>query len=204
MIKDFPTIIKTERLEMRQLEPTLENAALVFDALKNEDPEDFKFNPTTAFDPQLKKNQIILPESVEDMLETMKEKTIWCTGDTYNDPGATYYIFLDDKLIGFRRIHWNESFKTLQSSEAWLVKSARHNGYAKESMDAIEKLAFVDFEANRITRQCNAMNVQSAKSIERSGFHLDGIARQSIVNPDGYFGDNMMWSKLKSEYKADA
>ncbi len=198
---EFPKILKTARLELRQLEPTMENAQLLFDVLKNENPDDFGFNPTTAFDPKLKKNQTNLPESVQDMFETMQEKEIWVKGDTYNDPGSIYYIFLDGRLIGARRLHWNESFKTMQLSEVWIIKSARGRGYAIESMEALEKLAFVDFGANRLTGQCNVLNIPSAKVLEHTGWHTDGIARQSILNPDGSYGDNMMWSKLKSEYK---
>lgn len=201
MIVGFPDSIKTQRLELRQLEPTLENAQIVFDVLRHENPDDYKYNPTTAFDPALKKKQTNLPATVEDMLQTMQEKQIWLEGDSYNSPGVIYYIFNNDKLIGLRRIHYHVNMKTVQISENWLIASARGHGFAKESMDAIEKLAFVDMGANRITRQCDTLNTASANSIKSSGFNLDGIARQSIIRDDGSFGDNMMWSKLKSEYK---
>ena len=39
----FKRDLKTERLEMRILEPTPENAKIVWDVLKNENPEDFKY-----------------------------------------------------------------------------------------------------------------------------------------------------------------
>ena len=62
----------------------------------------------------------------------------------------------------------------------------------------IERIAFENLGANRIVRQCSKDNVRSANSIKSSGFHLDGIARQSGVYPDGKLYDNMMWSKLRS------
>ena len=39
----FKKNLKTERLELRIMEPTPENAALIFDVLKNENPDDYKF-----------------------------------------------------------------------------------------------------------------------------------------------------------------
>ncbi len=70
----------------------------------------------------------------------------------------------------------------------------------KNYSDEIEKIAFGTLGANRITRQCSADNVRSANSIRSSGFHLDGTARQGGVYPDNKLYDNMIWSKLKSEY----
>ena len=64
----------------------------------------------------------------------------------------------------------------------------------------IERIAFETMDANRITRQCSKDNLRSANSIKSSGFHLDGIARQSGVYSDGKLYDNMIWSKLRSEY----
>ena len=39
----FKRNLKTQRLELRIMEPTLENATLIFDTLKNENPDDYKF-----------------------------------------------------------------------------------------------------------------------------------------------------------------
>ena len=90
--------------------------------------------------------------------------------------------------------------RTLQMATVWLVRSAWGHGFARETSDEIERIAFEKLGANRITRQCSKDNVRSANSIKSSGFHLDGIARQGGVYPDGKLYDNMMWSKLRSEY----
>ena len=42
-IKQLPRIIKTVRLEMRQLDVTHENAEIIFNAIKDENPSDFLF-----------------------------------------------------------------------------------------------------------------------------------------------------------------
>ena len=117
------------------------------------------------------------------------------------DNGVNLYIFHNGNLIGYRRLYFHDDpTKTLQMAAVWLVRSAWGNGFARETSDVIEKIAFETLGANRITRQCSADNVRSANSIRSSGFHLDGVARQGGVYPDNKLYDNMMWTKLKSEY----
>ena len=187
-IKKLPKIIKTARLEMRQLEVTPKNAQLVFDAVKNEDSADFYFNRIC--------NTNLVPVSADEMLKQMQIESQWVA-----DNGVNLYIFHNGNLIGYRRLYFHDDpTKTLQMAAVWLVRSAWGNGFARETSDVIEKIAFETLGANRITRQCSVDNVRSANSIKSSGFHLDGVARQGGVYPDNKLYDNMMWTKLKSEY----
>ena len=187
-IKQLPKIIKTARLEMRQLEPTPENAQLVFDAVKNESPADFYYNQIC--------NNSAVPSNADEMLKQMQIESQWGA-----DNGVNLYIFHNGNLIGYRRLYFHDDpTKTLQMATVWLVRSAWGHGFARETSDAIEKIAFETLGANRITRQCSADNIRSANSIKSSGFHLDGIARQGGVYFDNKLYDNMIWSKLKSEY----
>ena len=187
-IKKLPKIIKTARLEMRQLEVTPKNAQLVFDAVKNEDSADFYFNRIC--------NTNLVPVSADEMLKQMQIESQWVA-----DNGVNLYIFHNGNLIGYRRLYFHDDpTKTLQMAAVWLVRSAWGNGFACETSDVIEKIAFETLGANRITRQCSVDNVRSANSIRSSGFHLDGVARQGGVYPDNKLYDNMMWTKLKSEY----
>lgn len=187
-IKKLPKIIKTARLEMRQLEVTPETAQMIFEAVKNESPADFYFNQIG--------NTNIIPVSADEMYKQIQVEAKYTT-----ENGVNYYVFHDGKLIGYRRMFFHDdATKTLQMSAVWLVRSAWGHGFARETSDTIEKIAFETLGANRITRQCSADNIRSANSIKSSGFHLDGIARQGGVYPDNKLYDNMMWSKLKSEY----
>ena len=127
-IKKLPKVIKTERLEMRQLNATPENAKLVFDAVKNENPDNFYFNP-------IAKNAV--PKTSKEMLKKMQQE------DEYSKSnGANYYIFHNDKLIGYRRFHFfDDATKTLQMSIVWLVRSEWGKGFAKETSDKIEEIS---------------------------------------------------------------
>ena len=187
-IKKLPKIIKTERLEMRQLDVTPDNAKIVFEAVKNENPADFYYNQIC--------NNSAVPSNADEILKQMQIESQWAS-----DNGINLYIFHNGKLVGYRRSFFHDdATKTLQMATVWLVRSAWGHGFARETSDAIEKIAFETLGANRITCQCSADNVRSANSIRSSGFHLDGIARQGGVYPNNKLYDNMMWSKLKSEY----
>lgn len=187
-IKTLPKIIKTARLEMRQLEPTIENATMIFNAIKNEKAEDYHFNP-------IGHDGKIIPESADIMLQIIEKEARWVLNS-----GVIFHIFLKDNLIGYRRFFFTENNRTLRGSDTWFIKSERQKGYGRESFEAIEKIAFDELNANRCTRDCSVDNILSAKGIKASGYHLDGIARQDFVYHDGTMYDNMMWSKLKSEY----
>lgn len=187
-IKLLPKIIKTARLEMRQMEPSIENAQIIYNVLKNEIPDDYFFNP-------IAKDGKILPESVDEMLQIMEKEARWI-----KNSGIIYYIFLKDKLIGYRRFFFTENNRTMHTSDTWFIKSERQKGYGRESFEIIEKIAFNDMNANRCTRDCSVDNTLSKKSIKNAGYHLDGIARQDFTYHDGTLYDNMIWSKLKSEY----
>ena len=61
--KFFKKNLKTERLELRILEPTLENAKLVWNVLKKQNKQDFQYAPMA---------NNILPESLEETFNMMK------------------------------------------------------------------------------------------------------------------------------------
>jgi len=189
-IKNLPEVIKTPRLEMRRLMATPEIAAMIFDAVKNENPADFYFNPIGMAN--------AVPLDTDEMLRRMQ-----CIERHAGDNGTWYYVFHNGVPIGFRRFYFfdEDARRTFQMSEVWFVRSAWGQGFARETYAALEKIAFEKLGANRITRQCGTENVRSANSIRATGFHLDGVARMGGVYPDGKTYDNMMWSKLRSEYK---
>ena len=184
----FRRDLKTERLELRLLRPTQENADMVYNVLKHENPEDYKYTDYTAT------HKSRIAQSAAEVLEIMRT-------DSGYDNGCTYYVFHNNKLVGYMRIHFWETSRTLQCASVWLIKSARGHGFNKEIHDKLEDLAFNHLHVNRICRQTMAGNLSSKKSIETSGYHLDGIDRQSNRMPDGTYTDHLWYSKLVSEYK---
>jgi len=186
----FKRDFKTERLEMRVLEPTPENAKLIWNAIKNEKPADFQF---IRFSPKYDKP---LPTSSDEVLAIMQNDEKMA-----HENGMIWYVFHDGKLVGYARVHYFDSNKTLQIAAIWLVKVAWGYGFYKEIRDVLEKIAFKDLGAHRIGIQCMAGNVHSKKSIENSGYHLDGCMRDANMMPDGTWMDHLVFTKLASEYR---
>lgn len=186
----FRRDLKTKRLELRILEPTEENARLVWNAIKNENSANFKYVNWT---PEYKKP---LPESLEETLKQMQQEQ---ERDVVPN-GAVWYVFHDSKLIGHHGVFYFDNNKSMQSGNVWFVKSAQGQGFNQEIWSLLIKMAFEELGANRIMRQCMADNKQSQKSISGSGFHLDGRVRASTMMPDGTFMNQLVFTKLASEY----
>ncbi|MCQ2598839.1 MAG: GNAT family N-acetyltransferase [Alphaproteobacteria bacterium] len=182
----FKKDLETERLELRILEQNAENAKLVWNVLKTQKMSDFQYAPMT---------DDILPKSLEETCDIMKRQNQWCETN-----GVNWYIFYKNNLIGYQRIHYWENIKTVQCADVWIVRQFQGNGFNQEIHKKIEELAFDQLDANRICRQCMKDNKKSFNSIIKSGFHLDGIDRQSVIGPDGSYMDHCHFSKLKSEY----
>ena len=186
----FRKNIKTNRLELRILEPTMENAELVWNAIKGENSADFKY---IHYSPNFDKP---LPESLEETLDTMKNYA-----DAWRANGVIWYVFQNGNLIGYHGATFNKYNNTVGGGNVWFIKSAWGHGFNKEIQDKIEDLAFNELKAHRIVRQCMAENTRSQKSISSSGFHLDGRLRDFCLLPDGTYMDHLVFSKLAREYK---
>ena len=187
--KLFKRDLKTERLEMRILEPTPENAKIVWDVLKNENPEDFQF---IRFSP---KYDTPLPKSSDEVLVIMQNDA-----KMMGENGVVWYVFHENKLVGYARVHYWDNNKTLQIAAVWLVKSAWGYGFYKEIREAVEKIAIEDLGVHRIGIQCMGGNIRSKSSIEHGGYHLDGCMRDANLMPDGTWMDQLVFTKLASEY----
>ena len=188
--KLFKRNIKTERLQLRILEPTMENAKIVWDAIKNEDQKNFKF---IFWSPKYKKP---LPESLHETLETMKQ-------DARNNAqhGVVWYVFYKGKLVGHHGIFYFDSNNSVKSGEIWFITAAQRHGFNSEVFRTIEKIAFEKLKANRIGYQCDAKNIGSKKSIMKNKYHIDGRIRDSYKYPDGTYSDMLIFTKLAREYK---
>lgn len=187
MIKHFMRNLHTSRLELRHLIPNRQNAKMIYDALKNESPDDYKYEP-------LMKMPKILPTSVNDTLKMMQYHA-----ESEQDGSCVFYMFHNDQFIGFRKISFYKDAFVLKLNTVWLVSSARGYGFASESYRIIEDIAFNKLKVNKIMRVNIVENQDSAKLAERTGFVLDGISRQAVYMNNKFF-DLMIWSKLYSDY----
>lgn len=186
----FKRDFKTERLELHILEPTIENARLVWNVVKDENPADFKH---INWSPGYKKP---LPESLEETLETMKQDA----RDTAQH-GVVWYVFYNDEIIGHHGMFFFDSNDSAQGGNVWFIRAAQGQGFNKEIWKLLEKMAFRQLGANRVTRACDEHNINSKKCILAGGYHMDGQIRCSNKHPDGTYSDQLVFTKLAQEYK---
>lgn len=187
MIQHLSKDLHSERLELKHLSPTMQNAELIYEALKNETPDDYRYEPLSS--------QNVLPQSVSETLHMMKQYE-----DLTQDNGCVFYMFYNNKFIGVRRLFFFKETNTLKFATVWLVSSARNKGFAWESFLLLEKIAFNNLKVNRLTRVNIADNEDSTRLAKNTGFILDGVSRQAVSINDGKLYDLMFWSKLRTDY----
>lgn len=187
MIQHLSKDLHSERLELKHLSPTMQNAELIYEALKNETPDDYRYEPLSS--------QNILPQSVSETLHMMKQYE-----DLTQDNGCVFYMFYNNKFIGVRRLFLFQDTNTLKFATVWVVSWARHQGFAQESFRLLENIAFNNLKVNRLTRVNIIDNKDSTRLARSTGFILDGVSRQAVSINDGQLHDLMFWSKLRADY----
>ena len=81
-----------------------------------------------------------------------------------------------------------------------LLKEYWGQGYMTESLRPVIEYAFTNYELNRIEAHTAAINKASRSLLERLGFSLDGISRESSFFR-GEFRDGCLYSLLRREWK---
>ena len=155
----FKKNLKTERLELRIMEPTLENAKIVWEAIQNENPDDFKY---LRFSPN---GKTYLPISEKETLDTLLE-----ANETQN--GISYCVYHNNKFIGFVQILYWEKRNILEMGKIWFVKSSWGNGFATEINKTIEKITFTKTDISHMGWQCYEDNINSKKAALHNGYNL--------------------------------
>lgn len=155
----FKKNIKTERLELRVMQPTPETTKLVWEAIKNENPDDFKY---IRFSPNRKTP---LPISEKETLDTLSE-----ANEIQNC--ISYCVYHNNKFIGFIQILYWEKRNILEMGGIWFIKSSWGNGFATEINKAIEKITFGKTNISTMGWQCYEDNKLSKKSALRNGYEL--------------------------------
>ena len=155
----FKKNIKTERLELRIMEPTPENAKLIWEAIKNEKTDNFKY---IRFSPNRKTP---LPTSEKETLDTLLD-----ANETQNC--ISYCVYHDNKFIGFVQILYWEKRNILEMGRIWFVKSSWGKGFATEINKTIEKITFAKTDIPNMGWQCYEDNILSKKSALHNGYKL--------------------------------
>jgi len=73
-------------------------------------------------------------------------------------------------------------------------------GYVTEAVMVILDILFTQLDAHRVRLSCAETNLRSIRVAERCHMTREGCLRENRCNPDGTFGNSLIYGLLKSEY----
>ncbi len=104
--------------------------------------------------------------------------------------GSTRYLNIMPKDYG------------LEIGSTWLTEAARRTYVNTECKYLLLCHAFETLKAIRVQLKTDSRNVTSQRAIERIGAIKEGILRNHVIMPDGYYRHSVYYSIIKSEWAA--
>lgn len=111
-----------------------------------------------------------------------------------------FAIIHEGALCGVAGFHGIDSVQGIGSIGYWLAESYTGKGIVTESVRALLKIGFDDFDLNRIEIRCAVDNSKSRSVAERLGFSYEATLRQSEWLYNRYV-DQALYSLLVTEYR---
>ena len=81
-----------------------------------------------------------------------------------------------------------------------IVITEKNNGYGRDALREVKRLAFEEYKANRLWLDVKETNVRAKHLYEAEGFVLEGVLRESVKTETGYESLCVM-SLLRREYE---
>ena len=81
-----------------------------------------------------------------------------------------------------------------------LLGSALGQGYMNEALIALLGYGFSVLNLNRVHAEIDPRNTNSAKSLNRTGFKMEGVLRENCIEK-GFVSDSAIYSLLRSDWK---
>lgn len=81
-----------------------------------------------------------------------------------------------------------------------LARQHQKHGYAAEAVRALVDFLFSEYQLHRITATCDALNLASARLLERIGMRREAEYRENVWFK-GAWGDEYLYAILESEWR---
>ncbi len=104
--------------------------------------------------------------------------------------GMTRYLNIDRKNLG------------VEVGGTWLDSTYWRTAVNTESKYLLFRHAFESESVRRVQLQTDLRNVRSQRAIERVGAVREGVLRENVLLPGGYFRSSVIYSVLASEWPA--
>lgn len=112
-----------------------------------------------------------------------------------------FYSLLNDELAGLSLLGIDCWKNSRGYTGADTLAHMRGKGVAPRSKPHLFYLAFEILKLNRLETGCFVSNVSSKKSIEKTaGFQFEGIRRESGINEQGDFEDELFYGILRRDW----
>jgi ribosomal-protein-serine acetyltransferase len=190
MAFNFANQLKGNRLVLRRTKPTLKMAEIMFKEV------DYNRNHLEPWFPWPKSTL-----KVEDSLKYLFDNE----EKTKQGERVQYGIFIKSEYIGNISIFAINEKKHSAELGYWLSHSHIRNGYMTEAVQILEKYAFEKLNINRVQIRCDERNLASIGVAKKCNYQYEGKLREDAFSD--YFNDfrnTLIFSKLKSEYKAQS
>lgn len=186
-MKNFPSILKGVRVQLRMMPATFENALILHEAV--EESRDFLL-------PWLRWAR---PGPVEDMFYYLDGKE----QDFALKKNVWYGIFEGERYLGHIGLHSVSDRHKSAKIGYWIRLSAKGKGYVSEALSLLEEAAFSGADGfNRLVIDPENENATSIAVAKRNGYAFEGILRQDWYNEiTQKFADICVYSKLKEEWE---
>ena len=182
-IASFPTLT-TKRLILREVVDADADDLLVFRG----DPEVQRYN----LDPMKTRSEAL------SLIRTMQG---WFASRYAIQWGIT--LRGEDRVLGLCGLHdWSRNHRRASLGYD-LARSHWGRGIATESMNAVLRYGFEQMNLNRIEAVTIVDNTRSIRLLERLGFALEGVRRESSLENDGKFHGSAVYGLLRSEYRPE-
>ena len=153
-LSNFPQTIKTPRLVLRTLSPTMENAKMLFDVINAN--RDYLMAWQGHF------GEI---QTVSDACAYLEKRAKQIVANA----GVCFYIFRDNKLIG--RIRFFDVADNGCEIGYWLSQNENGHGFMSEALSALESELF-KFGFDKIKLDIDDGNTPSENIAKRNGYKL--------------------------------
>ncbi|MFD1387725.1 GNAT family N-acetyltransferase [Oceanobacillus sp. FSL W7-1293] len=95
---------------------------------------------------------------------------------------------------GLHRINWD-----VRKFEIgyWIDTKHSGKGYVTELVKGLTSFAFRELDANRVEIRCDPKNSKSKTVAERSGFELEGILKNDVIEGNGELRDTCIFAVIE-------
>ncbi|TMU87584.1 GNAT family N-acetyltransferase [Bacillus sp. BHET2] len=170
VLLEIPTVIETERLELRMPNPG--DGSVVNSAIKASLSE---LKPWLGFaqeDPSVEDTETNTREAHAKFLTRESLRYLIFRKGTNEFIGST----------GFHNIDWSVPKFEIGY---WIDTRMGGKGYMKEAVGRLTELAISELKGKRVEIRCESTNVKSRAIPEQLGYELEGVLRNEDLSVDG-------------------